>query len=72
MEDWQDRINDEVMEMTDEEKKTVIDSIKKRLGKSVKFTGTYQPIEMPQQSCGHTSQPVQQAQPAQILNRTGS
>jgi len=72
MEDWQDRINDEVMEMTDEEKKTVIESIKKRLGKSTKFTGTFQPIEMPQQTCNHEPVGVIQQQPAQILNRTGT
>jgi len=67
MEDWQDRLNDEVMEMTDEQKKDLINTLKKRLGKSTKFTGTYTPVEVPQQTCSHEPQ----AQPAQILNRTG-
>lgn len=36
-----DRLNDESMEMTKEQEKLVIDSVKKRMGKSVAYTGNY-------------------------------
>lgn len=62
MEEWQDRINDEVMEMTDSDMKLVIDSVKKRLGKSTKFTGTYIPPAMQNNSCEMNSAPqIQQS-----------
>jgi ADP-heptose:LPS heptosyltransferase len=40
MDDEIDRYNDEAMEMTDSQIKEVIDSVKKRMGKSVAYTGT--------------------------------
>lgn len=39
LEEWQDRLNDEIMEMTDQDKKLILNSVRSRLGKSTKFTG---------------------------------
>lgn len=73
MEEWQDRINDEIMEMTDADIKTVISSIKKRLGKSSKFNGVYTPPAQ-QNTCSIHDQPkiqFQQPQNVAVLNKTG-
>ena len=72
MEDMPDRLNDETMMMTDEDRKRVIDTVKKRLGKSEKYTGTYKPQQQTQEVCPtHGVVHNQQAQPAQILGHTG-
>lgn len=82
MEDYQDRQNDEVMEMTEQDVKRVIDSVKKRLGKSTKFTGTYTPPQQQNNTCCNVPpnpqpQPTiqyatqQNSAPAAILGRSG-
>lgn len=40
LEDWQDRVNDEVMELGEQNLNKVVESCKKALGKSEKFKGT--------------------------------
>lgn len=73
MEDWQDRVNDEVMELGKDNISKVVNSCKKALGKSEKFTGTFTPMAPQPQSCDNPNHDhSQQQQPAQILNRTGS
>tara|TARA_B100001287_G_C22614638_1_gene496914 strand:+ start:104 stop:1171 length:1068 start_codon:yes stop_codon:yes gene_type:complete len=72
MEDMPDRLNDEVMMMSDDDKKLIINTVKKRLGKSEKYTGTYTPPQQTQEVCPtHGVVHNQQAQPAQILGHTG-
>lgn len=46
-----DRYNDESLEMTQEEVQKVINSVKKRMGKSVAYTGNWQPTEQSSSSC---------------------
>ncbi len=46
-----ERFNDQSMEMDKDQIKQVIDSVKKRLGKPKKFTGTYTPIQQEQGGC---------------------
>ena len=55
-----ERFNDQAMEMDKAQIKSVVDSVRKRLGKSKKFTGTYTPVQQQQPSCGtqNTNQPV--------------
>ena len=72
MEDWQDRVNDEVMELGKDNISKVVNSCKKALGKSEKFTGTFTPMAPQPQSCDNPNHDHSQQQPAQILNRTGS
>jgi len=55
-EEEQDRLNDEIMEMTDEQRRSVIDKIKKKLGKSTKF---------------ESETNTKTAEPTKILNRAG-
>ena len=43
MEDEVQRANDEVMEMNKEQEQLILQSVRKRLGKSTKFTGTFVP-----------------------------
>lgn len=86
MEDQYDRYNDEVMEMSDNDVQNVINTVKKRLGKSESFKGKYTPPPAPQDhSCEihnpQTSEPKpllalanpaqQTALPAAILGHTG-
>lgn len=72
LEDWQDRVNDEVMELGEQNLNKVVESCKKALGKSEKFKGTYTPMIPQQQACDNPAHNHGQAQPAQILNRTGN
>ncbi len=53
MEDHIERANDEIMEMTREQLQQVIQSARKRLGKSTRFKGEYKPVEA-QASCCDT------------------
>lgn len=74
MEEEQDRLNDEVMEMSEEQRKEIIDCVKKRLGKSTKFTEEYIPVTQSQVCPTHGvvhGQEQQTAQPAQLLGHTG-
>ena len=48
-----ERFNDQAMEMDKAQIKSVVDSVRKRLGKSKKFTGTYVPVQQQQQSCSN-------------------
>ena len=48
-----ERFNDQAMEMDKSQIKQVVDSVRKRLGKSKKFTGTYVPVQQQQQSCSN-------------------
>lgn len=50
MEEHIDRLNDEVMDMNKQQIQQVLQSARKRLGKSTRFKGTYQP-PVEQQSC---------------------
>jgi len=53
-EELQDRLNDEVMELTEETKKLILEKVKKRLGKTTKFSGKVAQFTPPQQTaCGH-------------------
>lgn len=78
MEDQQDRLNDEIMEMSDTDIATVINSVKARLGKSEKFTGKYVPPQQSGEVCPvhgvvHKN-PVthdQPTAPALVLGKTG-
>ncbi len=52
MEDYQDMMNDECMEMSDDDVQSVITSCRKRLGKSTKYTGQGVPkTQQPNQCC---------------------
>ena len=51
MEDHIERANDEIMEMDERKLKELIESIKKRVGKSTKFKGTFTPIPAPENEC---------------------
>lgn len=61
MEDHIERANDEVMEMSQEHVQQVINSAKKRLGKSTKFKGTFKPVAVPENEC--CSAPVENKKP---------
>lgn len=61
MEDHIERANDEVMEMDEKTVKEVIDMIRKRLGKSTKFKGTFKPVTVPENEC--CSAPVENKKP---------
>lgn len=72
MEDQQDRLNDEIMEMTDDDIQTVIGLVKKRLGKSEKFKGKYVPPVQSQEVCPtHGVVHAQTNKPTTILGTTG-
>ncbi len=51
-----DRYNDEAMEMTKDQIKLVIDTVKKRMGKSVAYTGNWTPQNTQQNTCCPTPQ----------------
>jgi hypothetical protein len=57
MDDEIDRYNDEAMEMTNAQIKQVVDSVKKRLGKSVAYTGDMTLPSTDQSSCCSPSLP---------------
>jgi len=74
MEDAVERYNDEVMELTDESFKTIIQSVRKRLGKPKAYTGTYKPQQgevCPTHGVVHDDGVTHAKQPAQLLGRTG-
>jgi len=71
MEEEQDRYNDEVMELTQKTKKEIIETVKKRLGKSTKFTQKMTQTTAQQNDVCPTHGVVHNQQPAQILGRTG-
>jgi hypothetical protein len=52
-EEWYDRMNDEMMEMTEEDIKKTLNSVRKRLGKSIKFTETYTSSNQHSHTCNH-------------------
>ena len=54
MEDYQDMMNDECMEMTQDDIRKVITSCRKRLGKSKKYTGNGVPETAKKQTCCDT------------------
>ena len=75
MEDEIERYNDEVMELTDESFKKIIQSARKRLGKPRSYQGTYKPQEQQGEVCPthgvvHKNDAGVKPQ-AQILGRTG-
>lgn len=51
MEDEIQRANDAVMEMNKEQMQTILQSVRKRLGKSTKFTGSFTPNEPSNNGC---------------------
>lgn len=55
MEEHIDRLNDEVMEMDKQQLQKVLQSARKRLGKSTRFKGTYHPPVEQQSCCAPTS-----------------
>ena len=54
MEDHLDRHNDEVMELTKEQIQQILNSVRKRLGKSTKFKGTFIPPQQDASCCSPT------------------
>lgn len=62
MEEHLDRANDEVMELSKSQIQQILTSVKKRMGKSVKFKGKFVPVQQQDNnSCGPTNQPTQPA-----------
>jgi hypothetical protein len=64
MEDELDRANDEVMELSTAQIQQVLASVKKRLGKSTKFTGKFIAPQQQDNACCPPSAPVQAPLPA--------
>ena len=60
MDERVDRFNDQAMELSKDQIKQVVDSCKKRLGKSRAYTGTFVPPQQQEQACS-TQQPKQDA-----------
>jgi hypothetical protein len=58
MEDAVNRANDETMEMTKEEIQLVLQSVRKRLGKSTKFKGKFIPPQQNSEACCPPSTPA--------------
>jgi hypothetical protein len=58
MEDAVNRANDETMEMTKEEIQQVLQSVRKRLGKSTKFKGKFIPPQQNNEACCPPSTPA--------------
>jgi ADP-heptose:LPS heptosyltransferase len=71
MEDELDRANDEVMELSKAQVQQVLVSIKKRLGKSTKFTGKFIAPQQQENACCSTSSPAQ-VQPPAFSSNNGS
>lgn len=63
-----DRYNDESMEMTKEQISQVLSSVRKRMGKSVAYTGNYVPQEKP--TCSTSSPSTPQISPSKINEQT--
>jgi len=62
MEDEINRANDEVMEMTKSQIQEVLKSVRRRLGKSTRFKGTYTPQQPDNNNCCSNNVPCQPAQ----------
>ena len=75
MEEEVERYNDEVMELTDETFKEIIQSVRKRLGKPRAYTGNYKPQGQgevcPTHGVTHDDGVTHSKPTAQILGRTG-
>ena len=69
MDEARDRYNDQAMEMSKDQVKKVIDSVRKNLGKPKAFTGTFTPVQQPDNSC---CAPSGQPQPTQPMIADGS
>jgi hypothetical protein len=67
-----DRYNDESLEMTQEEVQKVINSVKKRMGKSVAYTGNWKPTEQTTSSCCPTQPSLQSSAPLLSGNSSSS
>ena len=63
MDEARDRYNDQAMEMTNDQVKSVINNVRKHLGKPKSFTGTFTPVQQPENACCPPSGQPQQAQP---------
>lgn len=63
MDETRDRYNDQAMEMTNDQVKSVINNVRKHLGKPKSFTGTFTPVQQPENACCPPSGQAQQAQP---------
>ena len=63
MDETRDRYNDQAMEMTNDQVKSVINNVRKHLGKPKSFTGTFTPVQQPENACCPPSGQRQQAQP---------
>lgn len=63
MDETRDRYNDQAMEMTNDQVKSVINNVRKHLGKPKSFTGTFTPVQQPENACCPPSGQPQQAQP---------
>lgn len=63
MDEARDRYNDQAMEMTNDQVKSVINTVRKHLGKPKSFTGTFTPMQQPENACCPPSGQPQQAQP---------
>lgn len=63
MDEARDRYNDQAMEMTNDQVKSVINNVRKHLGKPKSFTGTFTPMQQPENACCPPSGQPQQAQP---------
>jgi len=76
MEDEIERYNDEVMELSDESFKQIIQSVRKRLGKPRAYQGNFKPEAQQGEVCPthgvvHPQNDAGVKQPAQILGRSG-
>ena len=76
MEDEIERYNDEVMELSDESFKQIIQSVRKRLGKPRAYQGNFKPEAQQGEVCPthgvvHQQNDAGVKQPAQILGRSG-
>ena len=60
-----DRFNDESLELDNQQIKEIVESCRKRLGKSKAYTGTFVPPQQTQNSCCDTA-PQQQLQPGPV------
>jgi len=63
MDEYRDRYNDQAMEMSNDQVKSVINNVRKHLGKPKSFTGTFTPVQQPENACCAPSGQPQVSQP---------
>jgi hypothetical protein len=61
MDDQRDRKNDEVMEMSEKDIASIVESVRKRIGKATRSAPSAPPTQMPTESCCEPTRPVIQA-----------